>query len=263
METVFPNQIKPEVDELKVIAQREVADFFRGIANAQLKLARPTSYKAQTSNIYSTGSFTYNPVDLVLPEKLAYYTKAYSELLAKIAECNTEIELLEVKIKENSMDPDVLAQKISNVACFKGPAATVIPTKDCEAEVMKKLGSDPLFIRTLGGNDASLPDMTNNCYWREFTKSLNKVSLLPIPDLTAPLFRYYPVNIIIPAGPLGIALIPTPQKWRTLFTLSTPVGTLVTFLTMPIAIFGIPLPSIYILYFAPENKVIKLVSSLL
>ena len=254
LETVFPNQIKPAVDELKVIAKREVADFFRGLANAQLKLARPTSYKAQTSSIYSTGSFTYNPVDLVLPEKLAYYNKAYSELLAKIAECNIEIELLEVKIKENSMDPDVLAQKISNVACFKGPAATVIPTKDCEAEVMKKLGSDPLFIRTLSGNDASLPDMTNNCYWREFTNALNKVSLLPIPDKTAPTFRYYPINTLIPAPPAGIALIPIPQKWRTLFTLSTPVGTLVTFLTMPIAIIGLPLPSIYMLYFAPDGN---------
>jgi hypothetical protein len=253
IEKVFPNQIKPTVDQLKVIAKREVADFFRRTTDVQLKLARPTSYRAQTSSIYSNGNFKYSPVDSVLPEKLAYYTKAYSEILEKIKECNTEIGLLEVKIKENSMDPDVLAKRIADVACFKGPSAITIPTKDCEAETLKKLGQDPLFIRTLGGNDASLPDMTNSCYWREFTKSLNKVSLLPIPDLTAPLFRYYPINNIIPT-PLGIALIPIPQKWRTLFTLSTPVGTLVTFLTMPIAIVGIPLPSIYILYFAPDGN---------
>jgi len=251
--TVFPNQIRPALDELKVLAKREVADFFRRTSDSQLKLARPTSYRANTSSIYSNGTFKYSPLDSVLPEKLAYYTKCYSELLEKIKECNTEIELLDSKIKENSMDQEVLAKRISDVACFKGPAATSIPTKDCEAETKKKLGQDPLFIRTLGGNDASLPDMTNSCYWKEFTKSLNKVSLLPIPDLTAPPFRYYPINNIIPT-PIGIALITLPQKWRTLFTLSTPVGTLVTFITMPIAIVGIPLPSIYILYFAPDGN---------
>ncbi len=249
---VYPAQIKPAVDELKIIAKQEVADFFRRTTEAALKLARPTSYTAKTSNIYSFGTFTYSPLDQIIPSRLSYYTKTYSEILAKITECNLEISQLDALIKENSMDQDVIAKKIANVACFKGPAANVIPTNDCEAEVMKKLGKDPLFIRTLNGNDASLPDMTTPCYWREFTKSLNKVSLLPIPDISAPPFRYYPINNIIPT-PIGIALIPIPQKWRNLFTLSTPIGTLVTFLTMPIAIVGIPLPSVYVLYFAPDG----------
>jgi hypothetical protein len=49
-------------------------------------------------------------------------------------------------------------------------------------------------------------------------------------------------------------MIPVPQKWTTIFSLSTLVGTVVAFLAMPIAIVGIPLPSVYIFYFSPDGR---------
>ena len=249
-EEVFPKQIQSSLLTLANFAQREVADFFRNTKDSAIKLSRPTTYVSPSSGIYSQGKFTYSKLDKLVSGRLAYYTKTYDEISAKIAECTTEIEKLNAIIEENSMSPSVLEAKISSIKCF---AASAQPKKDCEAETMAKLGKDPLYIRTLDGTDSKLPDMNNPCYWREFTNELNKLSLLPIPDTTAPIFRYYPITNIIPT-PFGIVMIPIPQKWRTLFTLSTPLGTVVAFLTLPAVIVGIPLPSVYVMYFAPDGK---------
>ena len=252
-EEVFPAQIKSTITALETIATREVADFFRRTSGAAIKLARPVSYKAGISSVYTQGEFKYSKLDTVVSSKLAYYTKALDEILAKIKECKSEIVSLNEIIKVNSMDPDVLGKKISEIGCFAESAKVKSLNPECEAATMAKLGKDPLYLRTLSGTDASLPDMNNPCYWREFTKSLNKISILPIPDLTSLIFRYYPINNIIPT-PLGIIMIPIPQKWINLFSLSTPLGTIVTFLTIPVAIVGIPLPSVYIFYFAPDGR---------
>ena len=250
---VFPQQIAPAVNLLESIATREVADFFRLTTDVQLKLARPVSYKASTSTVFTQGEFKYSQLDSVVSGKLAYYIKAADQIKTRINDCKAEIANLEEIIKQNSMDADLLAKKISAIPCFQEAAKTKATNPDCEAKTLAKLGTDPLFIRTLDGTDAKLPDMNNPCYWREFTKSLNKVSLLPFPDITSQLFRYYPINNIIPT-PVGIVMIPMPQKWINLFSLSTPLGTIVTFLTIPAAIVGIPLPSVYIFYFSPDGR---------
>ena len=252
-EEIFPAEIAPTLNSLATIAKREVADFFRRTTNASIKLARPTSYKAGASSVYTQGTFKYSKLDSVISQRLAYYQKAADEVNLKITACQKDLDGLDKLIKQNSMDESLLAEKISKVKCFSEAAKAKAVAKDCEAETMAKLGKDPLFIRTLGGNDATLPDMNNPCYWREFAKALNKVSLLPIPDMTSPLFRYYPINNIIPT-PLGVVMIPVPQKWTPLFTLSTPLGTIVTFITMPVVIVGIPLPSVYVLYIAPDGR---------
>jgi len=124
----------------------------------------------------------------------------------------------------------------------------------CEQKTRQQLGKDPLYLRTLSGTDSSLPDLTSQCYWKEFAKALNKVCLLPFPDLTGSIgFRYWPINCIIPAGP-ALVLLPIPPVWRSLFVLPTPLGTLVLFLTLPIAPIGIPLPSIYLLYIGIDGQ---------
>lgn len=253
-EIVFPQQIAPAISALESIATREVADFFRQTTDVQIKLARPVSYRAATSEIFSQGEFKYSELDAVVSGRLAYYIKAVDQIKERINDCLADIENLNEIIKQNSMDPDLLSSKISAIPCFQEAAKSKATNPDCEAKTLAKLGTDPLFIRTLDGTDSKLPDMNNPCYWREFAKSLNKVSLLPFPDLTSQLFRYYPINNIIPIPSVGIAMIPLPQKWKPLFSLSTPLGTIVTFLTMPVAIVGIPLPSIYIFYFAPDGR---------
>ena len=252
-EEIFPLELKSAISKIETIALQEVADFFRQTTDLPVKLARPVSYKANQSDIFSQGEFKYSDLDKVVSGKLAYYIKAADQIKDVINECKLEIENLNSIIKENSMDKDILSSKISEIPCFKEAAKVKAQNPDCEAKTLAKLGIDPLFIKTLDGTDASLPDMNNPCYWREFTKSLNKVSILPFPDLTSQLFRYYPINNIIPT-PLGIIMIPVPQRWINLFSLSTPVGTIVTFLTMPIAIVGIPLPSVYVFYFAPDGR---------
>ena len=221
----FPKEISTTLSKLRDFAQREVADQFRGIT--------------------SIGSG--------LSDKLAYYKKAHDELVEKIADCNSQIDLLDTAINQNSMSPDSLAKDISVIPCFSSVFSSPQQIQNCEAETMKKLGTDPLLIRTLSGNDANLPDLNTPCYWREFCKELNKVSLLPVPDLTSPPFRYYPVNNIIPT-PVGVVLVTLPQKWKPLFVLPSALGTLITFLVMPVAVVGIPLPSIFMLYLSPDGR---------
>ena len=180
-EKVFPKQIQPNVDELKALGQAEAADFFRKTTDSEVKLARPLTYKAKGSNIYLAGEFTYSSLDKVVSGRLAYYTKAADEIDQKIKDLQSNIDQISELITQNSMDPDVLAKRISTVACFKDAAKSKATAKDCETETLDKLGTDPLMIRTLSGTDSSLPDMNNPCYWKEFANSLNEISVLPIP----------------------------------------------------------------------------------
>lgn len=252
---VFPNEISSIVSAINDIAISEVADFFRKITDLPIKLARPTSYTVNNSSIHSQGTFTYSKLDPSISQMLSYYNLAYTTLLDKINILKSNLNSLDDMITNNSMSETVLTEKISNIACFKKVAVdnTNLTVTNCEAETMQKLGTDPLFIRTLNGTDSTLPDMNTQCYWREFTNAINDISILPFPDIKSPAFRYYPINNIIPT-PFGVILIPLPTKWKQLFSLSSPIGTFVTFIVMPIAIVGIPLPSVYVLYLSSDGN---------
>ena len=250
-EEVFPVEIADGVKKLETIALQEVVELFKQSKHIVTKLVRPVSYKAANSDIFTQGEFKYSEVDKILSDNFAYYKKAADQLNDLISECVNEIENLDKIINVSSMNSDAITKAISNIPCFK--SAVISTNPDCEAEARAMLGTDPLSIRTIDGTDSSLPDMNNPCYWKEFAKSLSKVSLLPFPDLTSQLFRYYPINNMIPT-PIGIVMLPVPQKWTTIFSLSTSVGTLVAFLAMPIAIVGIPLPSVYLFYFSPDGR---------
>lgn len=91
-----------------------------------------------------------------------------------------------------------------------------------------------------------MPGPTKNKYWKEYTKGLQTVSLMPIPDvkyLTKRLFRYYPVGLqidvptppkMLPTLASGIPdmkiSIPFPIVWKHLTSLSTPAGQFVLWL---------------------------------
>lgn len=251
-ERVFPSVIKSISDQLIDFARREVADHFRRIDSMPLKLARPTSYVAGESTIFSQGKFNFDKVDSALGSLLSYYTKSHDELVERIALCESEIAKIEKLIADSSLSETKLTEKVSKIKCFKDAFKSQPTSKDCESKVLAKLGTDPFGIRTLSGNDPTMPDATTLCYWKEFAKSLSKVSILPVPDSGSPMFRYYPVNNLIPT-PAGISLITLPPKWKPLFVLPTPLGILVTFITLPVAIVGIPLPSIYVMFISPDG----------
>ena len=250
---VIPRVLQKPISELKAFARREVADLFRSIENPALRLARPVSYRPNSSSRFTQGTFRFDSLDKVLSAARSYYQKANDGVLERIKEGELELKNLDKLINDSSLNEEDLTKRVSNIACFKKVANLKLGKSDCESAVMAKLGTDPLNLRTLNGTDAKLPTISTPCYWREFANSLNKISLLPVPDLSSPLFRYYPVNNIIPT-PLGIVLIPIPQKWKTLFVLPSALGTLVAFIVMPVAIVGIPLPSIYVFYISPDGK---------
>ena len=252
------------------------------------KFYRPVTY-SQTSNIqYSQGIKEFNESP-TLSTVYGYYLQSNLLITNKLADCKTELANLEVIIKANSLDPTALTDKILAIPCFKAAAASIKkPADNCEVPARLKLGKDPFIIRTVDGNDSGLPDITSQCYWKEFTRSLNKVSILPFPDLSGPPptnlgFRYYPINALIPT-PFGIITLPLPQFYKPLISIPTPLGTIVIILGLPITCkkvvvdaitavingnpvtldinndeikivpFPIPLPSLYVLYFGPDGR---------
>jgi len=167
------------------------------------------------------------------------------------------LDFIEVKKKCISDQEQNIIDKSINLSDSTGPSS---PTKeDCAS----KLGSDPFGLR-LPGN---CPGIVKNCYWAEYTKLMQLISVMPIPDdastgqLTKRLFRYYPVGIQIPVpSPAPIVLptlasgipdilisIPLPLVWKHIITLTTPLGMFVVW----IALCG-PIPSPYVM-FIDEN----------
>jgi hypothetical protein len=139
-----------------------------------------------------------------------------------------------------------------------------------EAQCKQLLGSDPVGQRPPSGK---CPSYTKNCYWKEYTKIMQKVSLLPVIELDPPnmsqrLFRYYPVAIQIPIPPpipplpslaMGIPspilCIPLPYVWKHIITVTTPIGTIVVW----IALAGI-VPSPFVMLIDEKGEATFMVS---
>ena len=264
-EEIYPSVILEFTNILKEIAKKEVATIFRQkVSNSYLKFYRPVTY-SQTANIqYSQGIKEFNESP-TLSTVYEYYLQSNLLITNTLTNCKTELANLQAIIENNSLKPENLTDKILAIPCFKAAAAAIKkPADDCEAQARLKLGKDPFIIRTVDGNDSGLPDITSQCYWKEFTNSLNKVAILPFPDTTGPppsnlLFRYYPINALIPTS-LGILTLPLPQFYKPLISIPTPLGTIVIILGLPITCkqvivpFPIPLPSLYVLYFGPDGN---------
>lgn len=264
-EEIYPSVILEFTNIIKEIAKKEVATIFKQKVNSSyLKFYRPVTY-SQTANIqYSQGIKEFNESP-TLSTVYEYYLQSNLLITNTLANCKTELANLQAIIENNSLKPEILTDKILAIPCFKAAAAAIKkPADDCEAPARLKLGKDPFIIRTVDGNDSGLPDITSQCYWKEFTNSLNKVAILPFPDTTGPppsnlLFRYYPINALIPTS-LGIITLPLPQFYKPLISIPTPLGTIVIILGLPITCkqvivpFPIPLPSLYVLYFGPDGN---------
>ena len=241
-EETYPAEIAANLEALKKLARREAAHHIR---TGQI-----------TKNLVQNAVFnniTYSASDNQLTKTLRIYRESADLVTKRIDQISAEIEKLEAKIKEVSVDPDQIQAKILAIPCFQDKS---VNNGSCEDAIKPKRGTDPFGIRTLTGNDAGLPDMTTPCYWKYFAEELTLMGLLPIPDITAPLFRYYPVNCLIPAFP-GPIILTLPQKWKVLSVISSPLGTIVPMISVPISFpspLPIPIPSLFILYLAPDGN---------
>ncbi len=237
--TTYPAAINPIIKEIEALARQEAA--------LQIRL-----YKLEENLSQSTifNGVNYTTVNSSLSSALLIYKSSVDRVNKKIADAKIEVEKLDELIKEYAVDPDKISAKITAIPCFK----TAQVQSGCEEETAKKRGTDPFGIKTLNGTDAGLPDPTTFCYWKYFAEELTMFGLLPVPDIKSPLFRYYPVNGFIPAFP-GPIILTLPQRWKTLSVISSPLGTIVVMLSVPITFpspIPIPIPSVFILYIAPD-----------
>lgn len=158
--------------------------------------------------------------------------KEYGVINGFYNEISTKIESLEKLIEEKQSCID---KHVNDLETAYGSA---------EEDNIPEAGNDPFGSTP---PDPRLPGPSKNHYWKQFTKSLQTVSLMPIPDikyLTKRLFRYYPVGLqidvpvppkVLPTLASGIPdtkiSIPFPIVWKHLVTLNTPVGQFVLWLT--------------------------------
>jgi hypothetical protein len=237
----YPAQIASIVTKIKGLARREAATQIVQF-NLEENISQSTTYN----------SVTYSPTSTPLSNALKIYRAAVTSVQTKISELDTEIANLDTLIKEYSVDPDKVSAKIAAIPCFK----TKQVQNNCEAEALKKKGIDPFGLKTLNGTNAGLPDPTTFCYWKYFAEEMTKFGILPIPDIKAPLFRYYPVNGVIPAFP-GPIILTLPQKFKVISVISSPLGIIVPMISVPITFpspIPIPIPSIFVLYIAPDSN---------
>ena len=237
----YPSKIVQPLAAIRNLARREAATQIMQY-NLDENISQSTTYN----------NIKYLPTNKALSNALLIFKNAVNQVTKRLTEIDSEIENLDKLIKEYSVDPDRISQKIAAIPCFK----TAQVQNNCEAEALKKKGTDPFGIKTLNGTNAGLPDPTSFCYWKYFAEELTKFGILPIPDIKAPLFRYYPVNGVIPAFP-GPIILTLPQKWKPLAVISSPLGIIVPMLSVPITFpspIPIPIPSVFIFYIAPDSN---------
>jgi len=250
-QVTYPLAISPVLTSIKALARMEAALQIRTY-NLEENLSESTVFNG----------ITWAPTNPGLANSILLYKNSVDRVNSQITEARLEIEKLDVIVRQYLVDPDKIAARIASIPCFK----TSEISSECEAETAKKKGIDPFGLKTLNGTDAGLPDPTTLCYWKYFAEELTALSILPVPDIKSPLFRYYPINGIIPAFPPVI--ISLPQYWKTLSVISSPIGTIVAMISLPITAkfaspIPIPIPSIFFFYIAPDaNKYMILAPNL-
>lgn len=210
--------------------------------------------KKQVFELVNNGEVSSKPTEKVKLNGVDVLPSTYGQQIrTKIKNSSSEVSGLIKDIddriakikKANTPDPESLAKVLSATGC-------VAPT-DGPCASLKPAGSDPLGYKSmLTAPTEANPDYTCGCYWKEVTKHLNKLNLLPIPDIMRlPALRYWPIGLIIPT-PVPIR-IPLPQIWFHIVTLNLPFGTLVVWYIQC----GI-VPSPIVLYIGPDGKKIIL-----
>jgi hypothetical protein len=199
------------------------------------------------SQYLSNVSFNANieVFDLTVPQQFerdyVISSRIYEGLQKKLRDLDSEIAAHDACIKSQQKAIEDAAKEYGKKQGLgeSGGDSSANIKESCKA----KLGSDPVGATPISGE---CPNYTKNCYWEEYTKLMQIVSLMPIPDteqLMKRLFRYYPValQIPVPAPPgvlptlaLGIPdpqiSIPLPFLWKHIISLQTPIGLFVVWI---------------------------------
>lgn len=287
------NQIKESdtyknfITQIKAAAQNEAKYSY-----AVNLIYQETSYSVRAFDSF-TNSFSFSQASInntlqlnVNTQNIAdryrnMYTMSYDSIKGfqtsidnKLKDINAFIELKKKCIADQEKLIEDKSEDMGKSSSFpdktngdpSSPASQAKTTGSSEPAPVKndcasKLGSDPTGSKSAG----DCPGPIKNCYWKEYTKLMQIVSLMPIPDaafLTKRLFRYYPVAIQIPVpSPAPVVLptlasgipdvmisIPLPIVWKHIITISTPIGMFVIWVTLC----G-PVPGAYVLYFDEKN----------
>lgn len=253
LETTIKDKVRAKANEIKngssyksflentllPAAKKEASKAFAGEFESSTYLDQNLSLKMASSSALNT--FKRNSYVLKsFKEKIAEELLAITALINGYNDC----------VEKNKKGIEDAAKKLGD----GGGGDSENLAKKCK----KLLGSDPVGKKP---PDGSCPSFLKNCYWTEFTKILQLVSLLPVPELDPQnlamrLFRYYPVAIQIPVpAPIPVVLptlamgipdimisIPLPLLWKHIITVNTPLGTIVTWISM-----AGPIPSPFIM----------------
>lgn len=205
------------------------------------------------ANVYRSKHFlAFDAIDkfqIAVQDKISQLEIFIEQKRAEIAEGEQCVIKQATRMQEKS-------EELNRKSSPNNPSTKSAPPKKTCKDL---LGYDPFGKKAPVG----CPDFTKNCYWQEYTKIMQLVSLMPVPDfekLTKRLFRYYPVGLQIPViSPTGVLptlasgipdtmiSIPAPLIWKHIVTLSTPVGVFVVW----VALAGV-IPCPYIM-FIDEN----------
>lgn len=245
----------PFLDKILENTQAKVITFANNIMNGATagsyiqKVETLATLEAQLyfSQYLSNVSFNENisVFDLTVPQQFerdyVISSRIYDGLQQKLRDLESEIAGHDACVKAQQKAIEDAAKdygKKQGLGEAGGDSSNNIK-ESCKA----KLGSDPVGASISTGE---CPNYTKNCYWEEYTKLMQIVSLMPIPDteqLMKRLFRYYPValQIPVPAPPgvlptlaLGIPdpqiSIPLPFLWKHIISLQTPIGLFVVWI---------------------------------
>jgi hypothetical protein len=216
-DTIFENKKKEVRNEIDQIGLDQIGDKMRKLARRDVDLLLATA--GFNTNLIEDSDDLRTVVDKIKLANESYVEKAGS--------IESEIARLRARAEELKPTPEKVKQRLKdlNSKCF-GDSDVNEEEQECP-DVKSKLGTDPFYLE---GTDGSLPNFTQICYWKEFSNIVNTMGLAPIPNSPTE-FRYWPVGIIIPT-PAKLIKIPLPIIWIPIIVVSSPLGTIVTFLTI-------------------------------
>ena len=249
----FYEDLEPKIEK-KI--EEERTKFRNTVISSGKFLKLAALAKKQVFDLVNKSEVTTKPTEKLIVNGTTIQPSTYGgQIRDKIKNSSAEVlnlikdidaRIAKIK-KDNTPNPDDLAKALSATGC--------VPPDQTPCKTLPKPGSDPLGYKSMTTvPQTANPDYTCGCYWKEVTKHLNKLNLLPIPDvMRLPALRYWPIGLIIPT-PVPIR-IPLPQIWFHIVTLNLPFGTLVIWYIQC----GI-VPSPIVMYIGPDGKKIILLS---
>lgn len=228
METFYQNlEINVENKKTK-IREEKLNPTFDIVASNLENLA-----KADVGLLLSIGGVN---VDIVnesqsLKSVIDTIEQSQTDVITKSTNLNEEIQRIQTRLAEIKPTPDRVKELLISIdsKCFSEKTQPGSQA-DLEAKVDKAKGDDPFGVKSLEETDPTLPTILDFKYWLEFSKILNKVALLPIPQSPVAL-RYWPVGLFFPT-PAKLIKIPLPIIWIPLVVIPNPTGVIVIFLTI-------------------------------